>query len=92
MKTTYLNFIPTEGFQLYANALLDKLTNLAPSDASSSSFFEKRGRLYACKIEIISAAQRFEAVIESLHPKSSLEQARRRVLRQIARWRRLRFA
>ncbi|MEW6055742.1 MAG: hypothetical protein AB1540_03935 [Bdellovibrionota bacterium] len=91
-RTQFLNFKPTDGFQLYTDALIGNLLNLAPSDATGLSMIEKRGERYSCKIEITSAIGRFEAFIEGFSARSALEEARRRIIRQLSKWRRQRFA
>lgn len=91
-KINFLNFVPTDGFRLYADNLICRLIDLAPSDAASFSCVEKRGARYMCKIEIISTVQRFETFIEAMNPKTALEEARRRIVRQLNRWGKRRFA
>ena len=90
-KTRYLNFKPTDGFQLYADALMTRLLDLAPSDSATQAAIEKKGEYYFCKIAIVSMTGRFEALIESANPKSALEEARRRIIRQLSKWNKQRF-
>lgn len=89
-RPRYLNFNPTDSFQLYADSLIGRLLNLAPSDsvghASIEKLGNKSGAMYACRIEIISAVERFNAFIESTNPKAALEEARRRIMRQLSKW------
>src|SRR5437868_2487393 len=85
-KTLYLNFSPTEGFKLYTHALVTKLLDLSPSDSVVKSEIEKVGDRYACRLEVTSRFRRFVSFCESAHPKSALEEARRRVMRQLDGW------
>lgn len=90
--TRYLNFSPTDGFRLYADGMVTRLLELAPHDSSAVSSIEKADGKYSCRIVVVTAIHRFEAFVESVAAKSALEEARRRVLRQLSKWRRKRFA
>lgn len=90
-NTRYLNFEPTDGFQLYADSLITRLMELAPYDSIQFSAIEKQGKVYTCMIEIVSLIGRFKARIEAADPKSALEESRRRIIRQLSKWHRSRF-
>jgi hypothetical protein len=90
-KIKFLNFIPTDGFRLYADSLVHRLLELSPSDADASSAIERVEARYHCSLEVVSRLGRFVAKTEACNPKSALEEARRRMLRQIVQWRRRRF-
>lgn len=92
-RIRYVNFTPTDGFLLYADSAMTRLLDLAPSDSATASSIEKRGSRYSCRIEIVSAVQRFEATIaRSVNPKSALDVARCRIAHQLSKWHQRRFA
>ena len=86
-KTRYLNFSPSDGFQLYVNGLIDRLSELSPSDASMHSAIEQIEGRFKCRVEINSRTGTFLAQSESDNAQRALEEARRRVLRHLVKWR-----
>jgi hypothetical protein len=86
-KVRYLNFAPTAGFQIYVNGLVDRLIDLSPSDAALSSAIERIGSRFQCKLEIISSKENFKALCESTDARRAIEEARRRIMRELVRWR-----
>lgn len=86
-KTRYLNFSPSDGFQLYVNGLIDRLNDISPSDSSMNSAIEQIDGRFMCKLEINSRTGSFHARSESNDAKKAVEEARRRVLRMLVKWR-----
>lgn len=91
-KTKFLNFVPTDGFKLYVNDLINKIVDASPADANTQSEIDKKDDAYACKIEIRSRAAHFAALAKAANPRLALVGARRSILRQLSKWHQRRFA
>lgn len=86
-KIRFLNFSPSEGFQTYAHGLVDRLSDLSPSDSRLNTVIECVGDKFRCTLEIISSTVRIKALAESEDARSGIEEARRRAMRELMKWR-----
>ncbi len=84
---SFIGFEPTSGFQLYTDALLASLLDLAPKQAAGRSTVVKTASGYRCSLSIISPGMHFQTKAESPRPQSALEKAQHQLFRQLARWR-----
>ena len=89
-RNSYMSFIgfePTNGFQLYTDALLAGLLDLAPQKAAGRSTVRKIDEGYSCSLSIVSPGMHFKTTTVCERPQSALEKAQSQLFRQLARWR-----
>ena len=87
---SFVGFEPTNGFQLYTDALLASLLDLAPKNAAGHSLVRKTEQGYTCRLSIFSPVAQFQSISESERPQAALEHAQFQLFRQLARWRKRR--
>ena len=87
----FKGFNPSENLRIKANRLLDKVLDLAPSDAHLSGSLEKVGERYHCSLELGSLACPFSVGKSHKFASIALDNAELSLLRKLEQWKRSRF-
>ena len=80
------SFNPAKEVVLQANALIQQLMDLAPSDSSYRATMSKLGDKYLSQIKIASTQVKFSAESDSSDPIKALEALSKLIKKQILEW------
>ncbi|MDZ4676251.1 MAG: hypothetical protein SGI74_01975 [Oligoflexia bacterium] len=90
-KFCFRNFEPSDEFIIYANELLKRTMDSAPSDSTSLATVLNVNTKYKARMEIFSGVANFSAITEGDTPELAVDELGEKIAHQITRWRNNRF-
>ncbi len=87
----FKNFEPEDYLEQYARAMLERVKEAAPYDATESALISKEQDRYRVRIELKSSSGPFIAVASSTDCREALDRAEAQIHRQLLEWKNNRF-